>query len=60
MASNCEEVSAYFSADEDVYHVCKDCAVGKNIPPDKKITGSPGPRTLCDRCTSMRAGQPPR
>ncbi len=53
----CREVTAYYSKDSDVYHVCKNCTLGDNIESDKLETGKPGKRHLCQRCKDIRAGK---
>src|ERR1043165_55854 len=61
MASNCEEVTPYWSTrvGETRYHVCKNCTVGDNIESDYRKSGPnpPSHLSLCDRCKDIRAGK---
>lgn len=61
MASNCKEVTPYWSArkGEDRYHVCDNCDVGNNIETDYRRSGPnpPSGYKLCDRCEGIRAGK---
>ena len=53
---SCQEVTPYYSTDSDVYHVCKNCAIGDNIESDKLERGRPEKRRLCKRCKDIKAG----
>jgi hypothetical protein len=53
----CQTRAPYWSVDSTVYHICGNCTTGDNIQPDKRKSGNPGKRTLCDRCKKIRAGK---
>jgi hypothetical protein len=53
----CQKVSPYYSKDSDIYHICYNCTLGDNIESDKRQSGNPGKRKLCQRCKDIRAGR---
>ena len=53
----CNRVTAYYSKDSDIYHVCKNCTLGDNIEADKRDSGSPGKRRMCQRCKDILEGR---
>ncbi len=53
----CEQTAPYYSVDRPIYHNCGNCILGNNIETDKRESGNPGKRRLCQRCKDIRAGK---
>jgi hypothetical protein len=54
---SCRRITAYYSVDSNVYHVCQNCTLGDNIEADKRESGKPGSRKMCQRCKDIIAGR---